>query len=120
MSIRDGEEYIKDETDTFHLEKRNTWSLNSLTSTLLEDESDKTDQSNVGDDRIVDYNTVVKRIVVHEKDYPASKDTPYFNHNAFYSNLKRYRENSKEDDIELGNYLLYGEVVTSTNSLLEK
>lgn len=120
VSIRDGEEYIKDETDTFHLEKRNTWSLNSLTSTLLEDESDKTDQSNVGDDRIVDYNTVVKRIVVHEKDYPASKDTPYFNHNAFYSNLKRYRENSKEDDIELGNYLLYGEVVTSTNSLLEK
>lgn len=120
VSIRDGEEYIKDETDTFHLEKRNTWSLNSLASTLQGDESDETDQSNAGEDRIVDYNTVVKRIVVHEKDYPASKETPYFNHNAFYANLKHYQEKLKEDDNSFGNYVLYGEVVTSTNSLLEK
>ena len=120
VSIRDGEEYIKDETDTFHLEKRNTWSLISLASTLQGDESDRTDQSNAGDDRIVDYNTVVKRIVVHEKDYPESKETPYFNHNAFYANLKHYQEQSKEHGTEFGYYLLYGEVVTSTNSLLEK
>lgn len=120
VSIRDGEEYIKDETDTFHLEKRNTWSLNSLASTLQGNESDETDQSNAGDDRIIDYNTVVKRIVVHEKDYPASKETPYFNHNAFYANLKHYQEKLKEDNNHFGNYMLYGEVVTSTNSLLEK
>ncbi|KAA6412787.1 MAG: biotin-[acetyl- -carboxylase] ligase [Lasallia pustulata] len=120
VSIRDGEEYIKDETDTFHLEKRNTWSLKSLASTLQGNESDKTDQSNAGEDRIVDYDTVVKRIVVHEKDYPESKETPYFNHKAFYANLKLYQEQLKEHGSEFGNYLLYGEVVTSTNSLLEK
>ena len=120
VTNRDGEEYIKDETDTFHLEKQNTWSLNSLASTLQGDESDVTDQSNAEEDKIVDYNTVVKRIVVHEKDYPAAKETPYFNHSAFYANLQHYQEKSKEDDNKFGNYLLYGEVVTSTNSLLEK
>lgn len=120
VSIRDGEEYIKDEMDTFHLEKQNAWSLNSLASTLQGDESDRTDWSSVGEDRIVDYNTVVKRIVVHEIDYPASKETPYFNHNAFYANLKHYQEKLKEDDERFGSYMLYGEVVTSTNSLLEK
>lgn len=120
VSIRDGEEYIKDETDTFHIEKRNTWSLDSLASTLQGNESDNTDQSNAGEDKILDYNTVVKRIVVHENDYPAPKETPYFNHNAFYSNLKHYQEKSKEDEHQFGDHLLYGEVVTSTNSLLEK
>ena len=120
VSVRDGEEYIKDESDTFHLEKQNAWSLSSLAGTLRGDESDNTDQGDGGEDRIVDYNTVVKRIVVHEKEYPTSKETPYFNHHAFYANLKHYQEKSKEDGDKFGNNLLYGEVVTSTNSLLEK
>ena len=80
--------------------------------------SDQVDD--VGEDRIVDYNSIVKRIIVHEMEYPLSKETPYFNHHAFYSNLEHYQAHSKEEATEFGKIMLYGEVVTSTNTMLEK
>lgn len=119
VSIADGEEYIKDENDTFHLEKPSVWSLGSLSKALTGESSVKTDEGD-DDDRIIDYNAVVKRLVVHEKEPPQSKETPYFNHEAFYANLRHYENKTQELKDRFGNSLLYGEVVTSTNTMLEK
>lgn len=119
VSIADGEEYIKDENDTFHLEKPSVWSLGSLSKALTGESSVKTDEGD-DDDRIIDYNAVVKRLVVHEKEPPQSKETPYFNHEAFYANLRHYENKTQEFKDRFGNSILYGEVVTSTNTILEK
>ena len=121
VSVMDGEDYIKDENDTFHLEKPSAWSLGSLAKALTGEGNGKTDDGGDDDeDRIIDYNTVVKRLVVHEKEPPSSKETPYFNHDAFYANLKYYESKSQEAKAGFGNNMLYGEVVTSTNTMLEK
>ena len=119
ISSEDGEEYIKDENDTFHLEKPSAWSFGSVAEALPSDETEPTDDSN-DEDRIIDYNKVVKRLVVHDKDLPQSKETPYFNHQAFFSNLQHYESTATEGSGRFGKNLLYGEVVTSTNTLLEK
>ena len=71
------------------------------------------------DEGIVDYSTIVKRLVVCD-DLPPPKLTPYFNHRAFYSNLRNYQSQSKEGASEFGAQLLYAEVITSTNTILEK
>jgi len=120
ISIQDGEEYIKDENDVFRLEKPSTWSLSSALNALPGLSVGKTD--GVGDDvdRLRDYDTAVKRIVIHEDDHPAGKETPYFNHHAFFANLTHYQSTLKESDGVFGKHLLYGEVVTSTNTMLEK
>ena len=121
ITTDDDEEYIKDENDTFHLEKPSTWKMSKLKSTLPVSEYEKTDEADdAEEDRIVDYNSVIKRLLIHEDGYPMTKETPYFNHNAFYSNLKHYQAQSEEDVTEFGKLLLYGEVVTSTNTMLEK
>ena len=120
VSIKDGEEYIKDENDTFHLEKPSTWSFGSLAKNLTGETDEKTDNDGDDDDRIIDYNAIIKRLIVHEKEPPPSKETPYFNHDAFYANLKHYKNNTQEGKNDFGHSILYGEVVTSTNTLLEK
>jgi biotin--protein ligase len=117
----DGEDYIKDENDTFHLEKQSAWSLSSLKSTIIGDsDEDETGQSADTEDRILDYNEIVKRLLVHEKNYPSSKETPYFNHDAFFANVRHYQSKEAGIDPAFGRHLLYGEVVTSTNTILEK
>jgi len=116
----DGEEYIKDENDTFHLEKPATWSMGSLVGALPQGSDEKTDQKDDAEDRILDYSTVVKRLSVHDKDHPSSKETPYFNHHAYYANLKHYQTLGENVNTDFGKHLLYGEVVTSTNTMLEK
>lgn len=119
ITAEDGEEYIKDETDTFHIENSSTWKMANLANALpANGTSDQADDA--GEDRIVDYSTIVKRILVHAEEYPFSKQTPYFNHHAFYSNLRHYQAQSEEEVSEFGKILFYGEVVTSTNTLLEK
>ena len=120
VSIADGQEYIKDENDTFHLEKPSAWSLGSLAKALTGESSKDTDDGDDDEDRIIDYSAVVKRLVVHEKEHPSSKETPYFNHDAFYANVRHYESKNHEVESSFGHYLLYGEVVTSTNTLLEK
>lgn len=125
ITIEDGEEYIKGENDTFHIEKQSSrWSFNSIVKSLpvlgsgiLEDPS-KTDGAT--EDRILDYNTIIKRLIPHETEWPGGKETPYFNHHAFFANLKRYQQENSSEAEEFGNVLMYGEVVTSTNTILEK
>ncbi|KAB8230331.1 biotin--[acetyl-CoA-carboxylase] ligase BPL1 [Aspergillus alliaceus] len=113
----DGEgQFLKDENDTFRIEKPEAWSMDSLQKALPDESKD---DSGKGGDGIVDYNAIVKHVVVHE-DLPSSKITPYFNHHAFYSNLRQYQSQMREGASEFGSSILYGEVVTSTNTILEK
>ncbi|OTB14582.1 hypothetical protein K445DRAFT_318990 [Daldinia sp. EC12] len=120
ISKEDGEEYIRAENDTFHLQKPETmWSVTGLKEALTSDDSSDQKSSDLSSQGMVDYSTIVKRIVTHETAWPEAKATPYFNHNAFYSSLQDYRRSEPEAE-EWGDFLMYGEVVTSTNTLLEK
>ena len=120
ISIQDGEEYIKDDNDTFHLQDASTWSMSSLAKALTGDGQSSDEKRQTGEEGIIDYNAVVKTVMVHSKELPSGKETPYFNHVAFFANLEYYQSKSRLTDHTWGKNLLYGEVVTSTNTLLEK
>ncbi|TGO65352.1 hypothetical protein BOTNAR_0079g00190 [Botryotinia narcissicola] len=121
-----GEEIIKGENDTLHLEKpESSWSVQSLVKSLSDavvptTEEKQTLESAGADDGIIDYNAIPKRVILHETEWPGTKETPYFNHHAFYSSLRLYQQEKSSEAEEFGNTLLYGEVVTSTNTMLEK
>lgn len=119
MSLEKGQPYIKDENDTFHFIKPSAWSLDGAA-----DQNDTGDKENdkpgTKEDKIIDYDEMTKEIVIHAQEYPLSKETPYFNHHAFYGNLKQYSSHCAGGPTLFGDSLLYGEVVTSTNTLLEK
>ncbi|TGO86027.1 hypothetical protein BPOR_0342g00110 [Botrytis porri] len=121
-----GEEIIKGENDTLHLEKpESSWSVQSLVKSLSNavvptSEEKHTVESAEADDGIIDYNAIPKRVILHETEWPSTKETPYFNHHAFYSNLQLYQREKSSEAEEFGNTILYGEVVTSTNTMLEK
>lgn len=112
LTTENQKEYLKDENDRFRIERPGTWNLNDLEDALPDEPSQPSDG-------IVDYQTIVKRLVVHD-ELPSSKLTPYFNHHAFYANLRQYQSESREGASEFGSNLMYGEVVTSTNTILEK
>ena len=113
ITVEDDEEYIKDDNDTFHIERPSSWSVSDR-------KSQQSDDDDANEDRILNYSTIIKRVVVHDREYPATKETPYFNHHAYFANLKSYRSESGEEEDGFGQQLLYGEVVTSTNTILEK
>ncbi|OAL72089.1 biotin-[acetyl-CoA-carboxylase] [Trichophyton violaceum] len=123
VTTEDGEDYIKDDNDTFILEKPSSMKMTKVAEALPESSSTPSTTIEAAatdvEDRIVDYNAVVKRLVVND-ELPDTKTTPYFNHHAFYSNLREYRLQSKENSRVFGSHMLYGEVVTSTNTILEK
>ncbi|KAG5924861.1 hypothetical protein E4U53_003367 [Claviceps sorghi] len=120
-------EYIRGEGDTFRihchshqdgLAVRDMDSLRALS--VHQDHGHAHGDDAPGDAAgIVDYSTVTKVIVAHEEGLPTTDMTPRFNHKLYYSSLARFR--SVEEGAETwGNVLMYGDVVTSTNSLLEK
>jgi biotin---protein ligase len=112
-----GETLLKDDNDTFHIVKPATWRMADLAK-ALPTEGELADPTDGSSETIVDYNRVIKQLLLHEDRYPDSKATPYFNHNAFFANLKQYQTQTKTSSF--GTHLLYGEVVTSTNTMLEK
>ncbi len=115
----DDKEYIKGENDIFLLKRPSAWSMNAMGNALQVADA-KDEAPPIGGDRIAEYNGVVKRMLLHEQDYPGSKETASFNHHAFYSNLKHYQSAAAAIAGDFGRYLLYGEVVTSTSTMLEK
>jgi biotin--protein ligase len=121
----DGREVIKGENETFvlHADSGDSWDMSAVHKALAESEGDEKNQTDASDDRLVDYNTLPKRLLLHESTsttMPSSKQTPYFNHAAFFWNLKDYHAQHRDSPHSYGNLLLYGEVVTSTNTLLDK
>ncbi|KAI5238701.1 biotin holocarboxylase synthetase [Aureobasidium subglaciale] len=139
----DGEHVIKGENDTFRLEKQSgPWKSDSSSTLSLQKIADALpavvkdalptaltgSTSNTAekegtkqDTGIVDYDKVIKNLLIHDTSLPDTKQTPYFNHHAYFSNLAHYKSRHHHNTSEsFGNTLLYGEVVTSTNTLLEK
>lgn len=127
--VRDGEAYIKGEVDTFHIEKpSSTWSMETLAQTISEfipslrpgTTRDTNDEEESG---IPEPTLAIKRILSYTEVPPDAKETPYFNHSAYYSNLAAYTSHMSHAGSSFplfGQHLLYGEVVTSTSTLLEK
>lgn len=120
-----GEEYINDDNDRFHVVRESAWSLGNLYKALpsLQEKDKRIDQKTDGRgdrDMIFDYNFSTKEVLIHESDHPASEETPYFNHGSYYSNLSQYQAMVPGAKSNFGHHLLYGEVVTSTNTILEK
>ena len=119
VTSKDGKEYIEDENDTFHLERQSSLSLHSLQESLNKI-WEEDDVPYLEDSKFIDYNKVIKHIIVHDKNHPSIEETPFFDHEVFFSNLGDYQRNAKVADDNFGKSLIYGEVVTSTNTLLEK
>ncbi|KAL8875198.1 MAG: hypothetical protein Q9198_006406 [Flavoplaca austrocitrina] len=127
ITERNGEQYIEDENDTFHLEKPSRWSLASvgdnptrMTDGSSDHREEEEEEAEKDQAKIIEYDKIVKRLLIHDTGQPESKDTPYFNHHAYVANLKYYEHQSQSSGRTFGKELLYGEVVTSTNTLLEK
>lgn len=119
-----GEGVIKDENDTFHILQPSTWNMANLAKAIPNDNKTQDrdqDPAAPTEDKMVDYNSIVKQILIHDRDLPSAKMTPYFNHAAFFAHLASYTAQKKFDNPpQFGKHVLYGEVVTSTNTLLEK
>lgn len=58
-----------------------------------------------------------KEVDVYYNELPDHKLTPYFNHDLYYETYKNETSNQKG---EIGSTLMYGEVVTSTSTMLDK
>lgn len=113
-TAEDGTKKIIGENDTFILENwGEALSLGSLLNVLDSDDGSL-------EDKIVDYNKIEKRLQIHDKRSPLLKETPYFNHDTYFWHLKEYRSLSRTSPEQFGSFLLYGETVTSTNTILEK
>ena len=144
-----GAEWIKCENDTFAIvQETKRWSMGSLSaataevletikavaetvlpSTVVEavagkenaDPSLQADTSSSTRDPSPDYNAQTKHLVPHDQAIPDAKETPEFNHYAYFANLKSFAAiNCREAEGTWGQHLLYGEVVTSTSTILEK
>jgi biotin--protein ligase len=104
----DGHEFIRGEADTFQIvAHQEGLKLDELEEALPQV------------DTIDDPSSIIKKIVTHEDKLPSDSLTPHFSHERFYSGLKRYRRIESGAE-HWGDALLYGDVVTSTNTLLEK
>ncbi|KAM7203652.1 biotin--protein ligase [Naviculisporaceae sp. PSN 640] len=80
-------------------------------------------------DHTADFDHLVKRIVYHDKEWPSDEYTRRFSHSKYYNSLEKAREDeklagSKWKQLPVkrtwGNVFMYGSVLTSTNSLLDK
>ncbi|KAI9867939.1 MAG: biotin holocarboxylase synthetase [Trichoglossum hirsutum] len=105
ITTKDENDYILCGNDTFYLEKASSA------------EPAPPEEKGAG---FPDSREAILHIQVHSKDYPAIEETPFFNHIAFYASLQDYQSLSQPSTERFGRHLLYGEVLTSTNTLLEK
>lgn len=119
--MNEGElEVIRGENDTFCVVKQHSrWSVDDLQKALPVVSETKTKKKAESPMGTPEYNLIVKRIISHEESWPDAKQTPEFSHSLFYTSLQEYRavDGAAED---WGDLFMYGEVVTSTNTLLEK
>ncbi|KAK0644034.1 biotin-protein ligase [Cercophora newfieldiana] len=122
ITREDDEEYVKGENDLFHLEKPDSrWTMSALNQALANEyqENKKKTTGRGTPDPTAEYVQIPKSVVSHETAWPEPKETPCFNHAVFYSSLREFRELESEAE-EWGDVFMYGEVITSTNTLLEK
>ncbi|KAG5958952.1 hypothetical protein E4U58_005177 [Claviceps cyperi] len=114
------EEYIRGEGDTFRIHSDQNGltvqELKALRGLSVDDGHDDAAGETAG---ILDYSAVIKVVVAHEKGLPTTEMTPRFDHKVYYASLAGF-QSMEEGSGSWGNVLMYGDVVTSTNSLLER
>jgi len=126
ITVEDDTEYIKGGVDTFSLQRvSDVWSMSTITKAITDTvKSPPPEQVEDDDpDKIIDYEKVIKKIMAHEGQPPTAQDTPYFNHDAYFPALEAYIASDRRAvyaNLHVGKYLMYGQVVTSTSTLLEK
>ncbi|TQV97858.1 biotin apo-protein ligase [Cordyceps javanica] len=116
-----GQDLLRGEADTFRIRSQGAagaaWSLKDLREALPD--AAAAAAPDLDAHGVPDYKAVTKDIVAHEHQLPDEKLTPRFNHRLFFSSLQQF-QSMENGAREWGNTLLYGDVVTSTNVLLEK
>ncbi len=117
--------YLLDEHDAFRFEEPGAWSFTEFSDALIEaaekaNTNPKSRTKGKERSRLIGYNKPTLRVVVHREILPAPKETPYFNHELFYCYLELLSSGMHAGDVNFGHFLLYGDVVESTNTLLEK
>lgn len=118
LTIEDGEEYIRAESSTFRLERSPNWSMKGLSASLPGDD-DAAKGKLSADGEFIDYSGVIQDLVPHDRAWPKDKDTPDFQHSFYYNCLQAYQQIETEAR-SWGNTLAYAEVVTSTNTTMDK
>ncbi|RPA79269.1 biotin apo-protein ligase [Ascobolus immersus RN42] len=63
---------------------------------------------------------VVWPVLTYHNSHPDKSRTPHFNHAAFYATLDHIRSLSRYAPSLFGQHILYGQTVTSTNTILEQ
>ncbi|KAF8420495.1 biotin-protein ligase [Tirmania nivea] len=91
---------------------------NLRTAGLLTKEGDK--EMIVAENDTFIYHKVIKTIHPHSTFQPSKFLTPYFSHSLYYKSLNTYRSQSRQSPSQFGSFLLYGEVITSTSTILDK
>ncbi|KAF8463122.1 biotin-protein ligase [Kalaharituber pfeilii] len=114
-----GQDVVVGENDTFVLKTPpSSLSLESLSLQSQQAEDSAARGKEV--DEVLDYTTVPKTVYTHTTSYPSTSSTPYFNHITYYKALLEYRSQSRSSPSQFGSFILYGEVLTSTSTLLDK
>jgi biotin---protein ligase len=123
-SSQDDQASLNDQPPTLSNEPTSTPTSSPQANVPANDQPISGANTSTSADPIIDYNTITKQILIHTSSpsQPSNKETPYFNHSAFFSHLTSTPDAraSSTPPTKFGNPLIYGEVVTSTNSLLEK
>ena len=129
ISFEGEDEYLRDECNSFRFDAPGAWAMGDVAG-ALDDVAEALDDDDAAEEKasvtVPDEEVALGsapgtlRVVVHMDEHPAPKETPYFNHQAYYEHLDRYRAKLSHDAITFGQFILYGDVVTSTNTLLEK
>lgn len=129
ITLCDGLECVSGGTDTFWLTRKVTSCKNKLASSnfLLSQNENSIERrmfyqlASMGFEKgKCDFTSTGKQIIVHELNWPETKESPSFKHQIFYECLLAYQNKEDSDVRDFGKYLLYGEAVTSTNTILEK
>ncbi|KXT18319.1 hypothetical protein AC579_954 [Pseudocercospora musae] len=134
-----GRYVINGENDTFKVKIEGRWDFDDLKEAVAEVLPDAindaasaisnasgadNERNNQADpesaDRILDYNAIAKTLIPHTQSVPTAKATSHFQHAAFFSHLKHFQAKQPGLSGDYGRVILYGEVVTSTQTILEK
>jgi len=109
ITLEDGINVVVGENDTFIFEK-----AGSVCQHL------SSEQSANAAGGVPDYNKIPKHVKMYDNGYPAPRDTPWFNHEIYYKSLEIAQDKSEKDVSQFGSTILYGSVVTSTSTMLDK
>lgn len=112
--------WLRDDHDTFQIIDASAFDLSELRDTLPRCAGHEPKGTAEGEENA---SKTIKRLVVYQsmEPVPLRECTPKFDHEAYYKHLKEYQQTTRTPlDRKFGTTLLYGEVMTSTNTLLEK